>query len=159
MTSKLYTKSMTTEKSPEFESRESRESRIAKFKSGLKSNGWLFLATATYLVTLFVVREHPEWDPRWRVAMTLAPLVPGLVYLRSLWVAFQRLDELERRIQWEAWAVALGGTVVVGTAMNVLNAHGIGFENYPHGLELGGAYLSVFIFWCVGVAQANARYR
>ena len=138
---------------------EPRESRVAHFKQAMKSNGWLFLTTATYLVTLFLVREHQAWDAKLRVAVTLLPVLPGLVYLRTLWGSFKAMDELQRRIQLEAWAFALGGTVLVGTAMNVLNANGIGFENYPHGLEMGGAYISVFFFWCLGVAQATARYR
>jgi hypothetical protein len=119
----------------------------------------LFITTVTYLITLYLVRENQAWDPKVRVGVTLLPLLPGLVYLRVLWGTFKSLDELQRRIQLEAWAVALGGTVIVSTAMDVLNANGIGFENYPHGLQLGGAYMAVFIFWCVGVAEATARYR
>lgn len=138
---------------------EPRETRVANFKRAMKNNGWLFITTVTYLITLYLVRENQAWDPKVRVAVTLLPLLPGLVYLRVLWGTFKSLDELQRRIQLEAWAVALGGTVIVSTAMNVLNANGIGFENYPHGLELGGAYLAVFLFWCVGVAEATARYR
>lgn len=125
----------------------------------MKNNGWLFIITVTYLITLYLVRENQAWDPKVRVGVTLLPLLPGVVYLRVLWGTFKSLDELQRRIQLEAWAVALGGTVIVSTAMNVLNANGIGFENYPHGLELGGAYMAVFIFWCVGVAEATARFR
>lgn len=138
---------------------ESRETRIAHFKRAMKNNGWLFITTVAYLITLYLVRENQAWEPQVRVAVTLLPLLPGVVYLRRLWGTFKSLDELERRIQLEAWAFAFTGTVVVGTIMNVLNANGIGFENYPHGLELGGAYMSVFIFWCAGVAQATARYR
>jgi hypothetical protein len=136
-----------------------RETRAANFKRAVKNNGWLFITTVTYLITLYLVRENQAWDPKMRVAVTLLPLLPGLVYLRVLWGTFKSLDELQRRIQLEAWAVALGGTVIVSTAMNVLNANGIGFENYPHGLELGGAYMAVFLFWCVGVAEATTRYR
>jgi uncharacterized membrane protein YhdT len=138
---------------------EPRETRAANFKRAVKNNGWLFITTVTYLITLYLVRENQAWDPKMRVAVTLLPLLPGLVYLRVLWGTFKSLDELQRRIQLEAWAVALGGTVIVSTAMNVLNANGIGFENYPHGLELGGAYMAVFLFWCVGVAEATTRYR
>ena len=138
---------------------ETRESSIPKFKRSTKVNVWLFLATATYLVTLYTLRDHPEWDPQFRVGLTLLPLLPGLVYLRRLWGTFKEMDELQRRIQLEAWAFALGGTVLVSTTMNILNANGIGYEDYPHGLEMGGAYLSVFFFWCFGVAQATARYR
>ncbi len=133
--------------------------RVAKFKRGMKANVWLFLSTATYLITLFVVRKHPEWDPAPRVWLKLLPILPGVIFLRVLWGTFQKLDELERRIQLKAFAFGLAGTIIVGTAVNVLNANGVGLENYPHGLELGGAYISVFIFWCVGVAQATARYR
>ena len=125
----------------------------------MKVNGWLFVTTVTYLVTLFLLQDHSEWNPMFRVGVTLLPLLPGVIYLRLLWGAAQKLDELERRIQLEAWAFALAGTVLVGTTMNILNANGIGFKNYPHGLEMGGAYLSVFLFWCIGVAQATARYR
>ncbi|MDB4474160.1 hypothetical protein N9023_04070 [Opitutaceae bacterium] len=138
---------------------EPRETRVANFKRAMKNNGWLFITTVTYLITLYLVRENQVWDPKVRVGVTLLPLLPGLVYLRVLWGTFKSLDELQRRIQLEAWAVALGGTVIVNTVMNVLNANCIGFENYPHGLELGGAYMAVFIFWCVGVAEATARYR
>lgn len=138
---------------------EPRETRVANFKRAMKNNGWLFITTVTYLITLYLVRENQAWDPKVRVGVTLLPLLPGMVYLRVLWGTFKSLDELQRRIQLEAWAVALGGTVIVNTVMNVLNANGIGFENYPHGLELGGAYMAVFIFWCVGVAEATARYR
>ena len=135
------------------------ESRAATLKRAMKNNGWLFITTVTYLVTLYLVRENQGWDPKLRVGVTLLPLLPGLVYLRILWGTFKSMDELERRIQLEAWAFALGGTVIVSTFLNVLNANSLGFENYPHGLELGGAYLSVFLFWCIGVAQATARYR
>lgn len=135
------------------------ESRAANLKRAMKNNGWLFITTVTYLVTLYLVRENQGWDPKLRVGVTLLPLLPGLVYLRILWGTFKSMDELERRIQLEAWAFALGGTVIVSTFLNVLNANSLGFENYPHGLELGGAYLSVFLFWCIGVAQATARYR
>ena len=138
---------------------EPRESSMPKFKRSMKTNGWLFVTTVTYLVTLFLLREHSEWAPMFRVVVTLLPLLPGVIYLRLLWRAAKKLDELERRIQLEAWAFALAGTVLVGTTMNILNANGIGFKNYPHGLEMGGAYLSVFLFWCLGVAQATARYR
>ncbi|MGY8717617.1 MAG: hypothetical protein ACKVI3_07525 [Verrucomicrobiia bacterium] len=138
---------------------ETRESSIPKFKRSTKVNVWLFLATATYLVTLYTLRDYPEWDHQFRVGLTLLPLLPGLVYLRRLWGTFKEMDELQRRIQLEAWAFALGGTVLVSTTMNILNANGIGFKDYPHGLEMGGAYISVFFFWCLGVAQATARYR
>lgn len=138
---------------------EPRVSRIAHFKQDMKANAWLFIATVTYLVTLYVLQENADWDPRLGVTLTLLPLVPGVIYLLKLWKSLKSKDELQRRIQLEAWAFALGGTVLVSTALNVLNANDLGFENYPHGLEIGGTYLTVFILWSVGVGMATARYR
>lgn len=138
---------------------ELRKTRIEKFKTHMAPNAWLFMATATYLVTLFLVQDNPGWPPAPKVALTLLPLVPGVVYLYRLWGAFKALDELQRRIQLEAWGMALAGTVIVGTTLNVLNAHGIVFERYPHGLEIGGVYLTMFILWAIGTGIANARYR
>lgn len=138
---------------------ESRETRIAQFKRSMKANGWLFVTTVTYLITLYLVREHPEWGPKFRVGMTLLPILPGVVYLRMLWGTFKSLDELQRRIQLEGWAFAMSGTVIVNTVLNVLNANGVGFSGYPHGLELGGAYICILTLWFIGVAQATARYR
>jgi hypothetical protein len=138
---------------------ESNPSRLAKCWAPLVTNAWLFFATATYLVTLFLVKDHPDWHPGLRVGVTLLPLLPGVVYLHKSWGTFKTLDELQRRIQLEAWSIAMAGTVIVSTTMNVLNANGIGFENYPHGLEIGGAYVTMFMLWGIGSGIANARFR
>ncbi len=134
-------------------------SRPSRLQRVFKENGWLFIAVTTYLITLYLTQAHPEWPPIFRVALTLLPLLPGVVYLRHLWLAFKSLDELQQRIQVEAWGFAATGTIIVGTALNVLNAHGLGLENYPHGLEIGGVYLTMFILWSIGTAAASARYR
>lgn len=133
--------------------------RETKLKYGLLATVWLFVTTVTYLVTLFLVRDNPDWAAVLRVGLALLPLLPGMLYLRKLWGSFQSLDEMQRRIQLEAWGFAMAGTVVVTTAFNVLNAQGLGFEKYPHGLEIGGVYMTMFILWCAGTGISNARYR
>jgi len=128
-------------------------------KQMMKSLVWLAVATALYLVMLRLLKRHPEWSPGWRVLATLTPLLPGVFYLLSLLRSFRAMDELQRRIQLEAWVFALAGTVVVTAVLNVLNANGIGPADYPHGLQIGGVYMSMFLFWCVGVAISSLRYR
>jgi hypothetical protein len=91
--------------------------------------------------------------------VTLAPLLTGVFYLLSLLQSFRAMDELQRRIQLEAWIFALAGTVVVNTILNVLNANGVGFAGYPHGLEIGGVYMSMFVLWSVGVTVSTLRYK
>jgi hypothetical protein len=129
------------------------------FRKHLKFNAWLGVATVTYLITLYLVRENPGWAPALKVAMTLLPILPGLLYLRMGLRLLRSMDELQQRIQFEAWLFAAIGTVVVGAIINVLNAHGIVWEKFPHGLEIGGTYLAMFFLWCMGIASANRRYR
>ncbi len=128
------------------------------FRKELKFNGWLFVATVTYLVTLYLVRENTDWAPWLKVVVTLIPVLPGLLYLRSGLKLLRSKDELQRRIQLEAWLFASIGTVVVSTIINVMNAHGLIWEKFPHGLEMGGAYLAVFFLWCIGVSISSRRY-
>ena len=125
----------------------------------MKANLWLAVTSALYVVMFWLVKHHPEWSPGWRVAATLTPLLPGVFYLLSLLQSFRAMDELQRRIQLEAWVFALAGTVVVIAVLNVLNANGIGPADYPHGLQIGGIYMTMFLFWSVGVTASNLRYR
>jgi hypothetical protein len=90
---------------------------------------------------------------------TLTPLLPGVFYLLSLLRSFRAMDELERRIQLEAWVFALAGTVVVNAVLNVLNANGMGPAAYPHGLQIGGVYMTMYLFWSLGFAISRLRYR
>jgi hypothetical protein len=127
-------------------------------KQVMKSLAWLAAACAVYVGTVYCLKHNPQWSPGLRVAVTLAPLLPGIFYLLSLLQSFRAMDELQRRIQLEAWIFAMAGTVVVNTVLNVLNANGVGFHGYPHGLEIGGVYLSMFLFWSVGVMISTLRY-
>ena len=97
--------------------------------------------------------------PRVRAAIALAPLVPGLLYVRS-WMRFiGGLDELQRRIQLEAWLFAVTGTVLIGIAISTLNTSGIQLGGLEHGLGMGGAFIVAFALWLVGSAIANCRYK
>ena len=128
-------------------------------KHVVKSLCWLAVTTSIYVVGIWLLKRHPEWSPGWRVAVTLAPVLPGVFYLLSLLQSFRAMDELQRRIQLESWVFALAGTVVVTAGVNVFNANGMGLAQYPHGFQIGGIYITMFLFWCVGVTISNLRYR
>ena len=128
-------------------------------KQMVKSLVWLAATSAIYVVMQWSLKRHPEWSPGCRVAATLTPLLPGVFYLLSLLGSFRAMDELQRRIQLEAWVFALAGTVVVSAVLNVLNANGIGPANYQYGLQIGGVYLSMYLFWSVGFTISKLRYR
>jgi hypothetical protein len=120
---------------------------------------WLAAATLTYLISLWMLKHHPDWSPAVRVAITLVPLLPGILYLRTLLKSFWQMDELQRRIQIEGLGLALAGTLVVMTAMNIFAAEGIRVVNYPQSLGIGGVYMIMFILWSIGVSISTFRYR
>jgi hypothetical protein len=120
---------------------------------------WLATATLTYLISLWLLKHHSEWSPAARVAITLVPLLPGILYLRTLLTSFWHMDELQRRIQIEALGFALVGTVVAMTATNIFSAEGIRLVNYPKGFGIGAVYMTMFILWSIGVSISSFRYR
>jgi hypothetical protein len=122
-------------------------------------NAWLAVTTATYLVALLLIRHHSDLSPGWKITLTLSPILPGLLYLRNGMRLLREMDELQRRIQLEAWLFAAFGTVIVTTVINVFNAQGLDGKWPVHGLEVGGTYMTMFILWSVGVVISNLRYR
>jgi hypothetical protein len=129
------------------------------FKTDLKLNAWLGVATVVYLIVLAINQENPDWSPILRGSLALTPLVPGLLYVRT-WVRFVRgCDELQRRIQTEAFLFAAIGTVIVGTAISTLNQHGVPTAMFTHGLGLGGGFMVMLFLWSVGWAIGKCRYK
>src|ERR1043165_1778917 len=108
--------------------------RVSPYNRTVGGLIWLATATLVYLISLWLLKHHTDWSPGARVAITLAPLLPGILYLRILLKSFWQMDELQRRIQIEALGFALVGTLVVLTAMNIFTAEGIPLVNYPKGL-------------------------
>ena len=125
----------------------------------------LFMATVDgRLIAIDAKNGRVLWnvkvaDQKAGYAITLAPLLPGILYLRTLLKSFWQMDELQRRIQIEGLGFALVGTLVVMTAMNILTAEGIRLVNYPQSLGIGGVYLTMFILWSIGVSISTFRYR
>jgi len=69
------------------------------------------------------------------------------------------MDELQRRIQLEAWLFATIGTILVGMAISTLNSNGVRFDRVENGLGMGQAFIVAFILWIVGTKAANRRYK
>ncbi len=128
-------------------------------KKDMKLNRWLAVATAVYVVDLLLVKWHPEWSAPMRAALALAPLVPGLLYVRACMRFVSGLDELQRRIQLEAWLFSAMGTVLVAIAISTLNASGIHLGGLEHGMGMGLAFMVSFVLWLVGSAIANCRFK
>ena len=91
--------------------------------------------------------------------LTLTPLIPGLLYVRDCLRFIRGMDELQRRIQMEAWLFAALGSLIIGTIINTLNAQGVSLGGLAHGLSLWGTFALTFVLWLVGTALANCRYK
>jgi hypothetical protein len=127
-------------------------------KADLRLNVWLLVAVVMHLAAQFLALPRSE-DPVFRGMLALAPLLPGLLYVRS-WVRFIRgLDELQRRIQLETFLFAALGTVVTGAAVSALNEHGVPTGWMKHGLGLGTSFMLMLLLWSVGWGIAKCRYK
>jgi hypothetical protein len=130
-------------------------------RKDLRLNAWLAVATVLYCAMLWLVKHHPDWSPLARGLLSLTPLLPGWFYVRTWMRLVGGMDELQRRIQLEAFLFAALGTVVVGATLSTLNASGfMPFGDWlSHGLGLGGAFIALLVLWPIGAAIAGSRYK
>jgi len=111
------------------------------------------------VVQLFLLKQHAEWSSLVRGLVALTPLIPGLFYVHSCMRFIRGMDELQRRVQVEAFLFAALGTVIVSVAINTLNAYGVQLGQFSHGLSMGATFTLMFILWLIGSVVANCRYK
>ncbi len=128
-------------------------------KKDLRLNAWIMIAVAFYLIVTYLLKHHPAWAPLTRGTLALAPMVPGVLYVRDCLRFIRGLDELQRRIQMEAWLFAALGSLIIGAVINTLNANDVPLGELKHGLSLWGTFALTFFLWLVGTAIANRRYK
>lgn len=112
-------------------------------------------AMAAYTLAVFAsslwLRAHPASG--WRVPVALVPLVPIVAALWAWVRMFRRMDELYRRIQLEALALAFGGTALLVIAYGFLEVAG-----FPR-LTVWWVWAVMATLWFVGLMVARLRYR
>jgi uncharacterized MnhB-related membrane protein len=86
-------------------------------------------------------------------------MIPGALYVRSCLRFIRAMDEMQRRIQLEAWLFASLWTLVITTVINTLNANDVALGDLKHGVSLWETFLLAFVLWLVGTAMARARYQ
>ena len=129
------------------------------FRSDLRLNTWLGVAAVAYVAILFLLKHHPEWSPAMRAILALVPMAPGLLYVRTCMRFIRGMDELQRRVQLDAFLFVLLGTVIVGAVLSTLSAQEIQLGSLSHGLGMGESFVVMFVLWLVGSAIANCRYK
>jgi len=118
----------------------------------------LFWWTAAWVVTLAIATFGPHfiWASK---AVTLVSLLVNIAAGAGMIVAnkdhLQNLDELQRKIQLEAMALALGVALVAGLAYSTADTTGL----IPFDAEISMLVFLVTAAYGIGVALGYRRYR
>src|SRR5260221_13134281 len=152
MTSILYSQSMTkTPILPE----SVQPGRHYSFKADMKLNAWALVAVAVALGARESLKGH-GWGAPWNSMIALAPLVPSLLYVRSIARWIGGVDELQRRIQLEAALFATTATVFLLTSLSLLEGVGSSpFARPGYNLGWGGAFAGIILFYILGGSIFN----
>ncbi len=114
-----------------------------------------FLAMAAYVVILIIaltlinLSPHNAW---WRVPLVLAPVIPAIFGVIAFMRFMSRMDELQRRIQFEALAFSFGVSGLTFFSYGFLEAIG-----FPH-ISLLWVFPFMVAMWGIGGAIASQRY-
>jgi hypothetical protein len=129
------------------------------YGAAFKLNAWAAVAILVSAFGHWFLRK-PNLDALLRATISLAPLVPSFLYVRTIARWMRALDELQRRIQNEAWFFAATGTIFIMTALNLLAGCGL-LQGGRLGGGLGweGIYALTFFLWALGCVIANRRYQ
>jgi len=157
MTSTLYTVSMLNQPIlPE----SVRPGKNYSFAADMKLNAWALVAVAVSFVARSLVQHHRDWGAALQSVVALAPLLPSLLYVRSIARWIGGMDELQRRIQLEACLFATTATVFLRTSLDLLDGTGtLQSTRLQHGLGWEGTFAAIIVFYILGSAIFNRRYR
>lgn len=113
-------------------------------------------AMAAYVIVLIVSITLINMSPNsawWRIPLALAPIIPAIFAMIAYMRFMGRIDELQRRIQFEALAFGFGSAGILTFSYGFLE--NVGFPRI--------SWLFVFplmiALWGIGGALASWRYR
>ena len=112
---------------------------------------WMFL----YFAVRFFLEANPELDSWVRLALAFVPTPVFAIFLWNFIAGIRGADELERRIQLEALAVAFPlGVLLLTTLALVQRAVELNFQDWSYNHVV--PYFALFYF--IGVVVARRRY-
>ncbi|MFY7864655.1 hypothetical protein [Roseateles sp.] len=120
----------------------------------LKELGLSLLAyTGVLAGSIAWLNSQKDMATPWRDLLALSPMLPGALVVWAILRQLSRLDELQRRVQLEALAMAFAGTAFISFSYGFLEGLG-----YPR--------LSMFVIWplmaglwMLGLVLASRRYK
>lgn len=116
----------------------------------------LFAGLAAYAATLVasqLLLAHGAESTLKLVLLSLAPLLPAIFICGVIVSSISKLDEMQRRLQFEALALAFAGTALITFGYGFLEGAGL-----PK-LSMFVVWPVMAVLWFVGVMIGNWRYR
>jgi len=123
-------------------------------KTAHRNFAWSMLAYIILVVVgSMVIRTNNQY---WlKIVFGLLPIFPGIFVLLSAVEAIVAQDELQQRIQLEAFALAFGGMFLLTLSESLLQGlTWIKFVSQPPGVRI----LEMGAFWMIGQLMARRRY-
>ena len=101
--------------------------------------------------SVVVVQANPEAS--WRYAVVVLPVAPAAFVIWLFVRALARLDEMQKRIQMQAFGFSLGSTALITFGYGFLEGAGLPHLNWTYVLPL------MAVLWALGAAIFTLRYR
>jgi hypothetical protein len=113
------------------------------------------LAMLAYLMVLVgsVVVVQANREASWRYFVVLLPVAPAAFVVWLFLRALARLDEMQKRIQMQAFGFSLGATALVTFGYGFLEGAGLPHLNWTYVVPL------MAVLWALGAAIFSWRYR
>jgi membrane-associated HD superfamily phosphohydrolase len=101
-------------------------------------------------VTLINISPSNAW---WRVPLALTPIIPAIFVMIAYMRFVGRIDELQRRIQFEGLAFGFGAAGILTFSYGLLENVG-----FPH-ISWLFVFPLMIALWGIGLAFATRRYQ
>jgi hypothetical protein len=114
----------------------------------------LLASFAAYVILLTLSLIAARLVPQFRLPIMLIPLVPGFLIVLSMVAAIRSMDELQRRIQFEALGFAYAGMFMLLVTESLLGVM------VPQQFQGPFAYLGYLVaLWLIGLQVAQRKYQ
>ncbi|MEO8745809.1 MAG: hypothetical protein ABI455_11150 [Candidatus Dormiibacterota bacterium] len=111
----------------------------------------MFAYLAVLVGSVTVVGANPTAP--WRYYVIVLPVLPGALVIWQFVMALARLDEMQKRIQMEAFGFALATTALLTFGYGFLEGAGLPHLSWTFVLPL------MAVLWAIGAAICTWRYR
>lgn len=110
------------------------------------------LAYVTVLIISVILLASLDIGPISRAMLSLMPVIPGLTICWAIVRQLRRVDELQRKIQFEALGLAFAATAIITFSYGFLE--NVGFPK----LSMFAVWPLMAAFWIIGYIISSRRY-